>query len=49
VAPDLTDESQNGHTLLDLDGERQVLEMIALMEALCRAIDRRSGPALRLE
>ena len=48
MAPDLTDESQDGHTLLD--GERQVLEMIAagaplaaVLEALCRAIDRRSG------
>jgi two-component system NarL family sensor kinase len=48
VAADLTDASPDGHTLLA--GERQVLEMIAagaplaaVLEALCRAIDRRSG------
>ena len=46
--PTSSEESQEGHTLLD--GERQVLEMIAagaplaaVLEALCRVIDRRSG------
>jgi two-component system NarL family sensor kinase len=44
----VTDESQDRHTLLD--GERQVLEMIAagaplaaVLEALCRVIDIRTG------
>jgi signal transduction histidine kinase len=48
MGTDPIDESQDGHPLLD--GERQVLEMIAdgaplaaVLEALCRVIDRRSG------